>query len=92
VLVQEKANSHNMHPDVIAHTDATNAGNRRTSSEVKVDIISRLQKRQHNLGRMDAMIYFKQNKKIKKCTWLVIFNNDKEGRSAKARQYCTIVR
>jgi hypothetical protein len=33
-----------MHPDVIAHMDATNAGNRRNSSEVKVDIISTQQK------------------------------------------------
>jgi hypothetical protein len=67
-----------MHPDVIAHTDATNAGNRHNLSEVRVGIISMQQKRQRYLGRFDAMIYFEQNKKLKKLTWSVIYDDDKE--------------
>jgi hypothetical protein len=46
---------------------------------VKVDIILTRRRRQHNLGRVDAMIcYFEQNKKIKKLTRPVIFDNNKE--------------
>jgi hypothetical protein len=33
----EKANSHSSHPNVIAHTDATNAGNKHSFSAEKVD-------------------------------------------------------
>ena len=36
-LAREKANSCSSHPDVIAHTNATNAGNKRSFSVVKVD-------------------------------------------------------
>jgi hypothetical protein len=73
-----------MHLDVIAYTDATNAGNRHNLSEVKVDIISTQQKRQHNLGRFDVLVYFEQTKKIMKLKWLVLFDDDKKGGERKS--------
>jgi hypothetical protein len=36
-LAQEKANSCSSHPDVIAHVDTINSGNKRSFSEIKVD-------------------------------------------------------
>ena len=36
VLSREKANSCSLHPDVVAHTNATNAGNKRSFSVMKV--------------------------------------------------------
>ena len=36
-LAREKANSRSSHPDVIAHTNATNAGTKCSFSVVKVD-------------------------------------------------------
>ncbi len=50
-LAWEKANSCLLHPNVIAYTNATNAGNKRSFSVVKVDgaILTR-QKRQRDMG------------------------------------------
>ena len=78
-LAREKANSHSSHPDVIAHTNATNAGNKRSFSVVKVDdAISTRRKRQRDMGRYEAMKYF--DKEVnKKLTWPVIFVNVKAG-------------
>jgi len=67
VLAREKANSRSSHPDVIAHTNATNAGNKRSFSVMKVDdAISTRQKRQHDMGRYETMKYFDKevNKKL----------------------------
>ena len=74
-LAQEKANSRSSHPDVIAHTNATNAGNKRSFSVVKVDdAISKSRKRQRDMRRYETMKYF--DKEVnKKLTWSVIFDN-----------------
>jgi hypothetical protein len=78
-LAREKANSRSSHPDVIAHTNATNAGNKRSFSVVKVDdAISTRRKRQRDMGRYEAMTYF-DSKEDKKLTWSVIFDNVKAG-------------
>ena len=51
-LAREKANSRSSHPNVIAHTSATNAGNKRSFSVMQVeDVISTRQKRQRDMGR-----------------------------------------
>jgi hypothetical protein len=48
---QEKVNFCSSHPDVIAHTDATNARNKRSFFVEKVDdTITKQQKRQHDMG------------------------------------------
>ena len=49
-LAREKANSHNMHPDVTAQTDKINEGNKRNLAEQKTDLVGMLQKRQHDVG------------------------------------------
>ena len=50
-LAREKANSRCEHPDVIAHTNATNGGNKRSFSVVKVDnALSTRRKRQRDMG------------------------------------------
>ena len=78
-LAREKTNSPSSHPDVIAHTNATNAGNKRSFSVVKVDdaILTR-RKRQRDMGRYEAMKYF--DKEVnKKLTWSKIFDDVKAG-------------
>jgi hypothetical protein len=81
-LAQVKANSRNTHPDVIAHTDATNEGNKRNFvSEKEVDVVAMRQKRQRNMGRLEAIQYFDTNKD-KRVTWLApLFNDAKWGGS-----------
>ena len=84
-LAREKANSRNMHPDVIAQTDKINKGSKRnlTLTEQKADLVGvlRKRKRQRDFGRFKAMKYFKQDNN-KRLTWSVpIFNNAKEGAS-----------
>ncbi len=81
-LAREKANSRNTHPDVIAHTDATNEGNKRNFvSEKEVDVVAMRQKRQRNIGRLEAIQYFDANKD-KRLTWLApLFNDAKWGAS-----------
>jgi len=60
-LAREKANSRNMHPDVIAQTDKINKGSKRNLAEQKADLVGVLQKRQHDFGRFEAIKYFKQD-------------------------------
>ncbi len=43
------------------------------------DTVSTRIKRQHDMGRYEAMKYFDKEVKIKKLTWLVIFDNIKAG-------------
>jgi len=64
---------------VIAHTNATNAGNKRSFSVVKVDnAISTRRKRQRDMGRYEAMKYF--DKEVnKKHIWSAIFDDVKAG-------------
>ncbi len=50
-VAQEKASSRSLHPDVIAHTKATNAGNKHSFSVAKIDdSISMRQKKQRDMG------------------------------------------
>jgi hypothetical protein len=49
-LTREKANLHNMHPDVIAQTDKINEGSKRNLAEQKADLVGMLQNRQHDVG------------------------------------------
>ncbi len=58
-VAREKASLCSLHPDVITHTDATNAGNKHSFSVAKIgDSISTRQKKQQDMGRYKAMIYF----------------------------------
>ncbi len=81
-LAREKANSPNTHPDVIAHTDATNEGNKcNFVSEKEVDVVAMHRKKQRNMGRLEAIQYF-DTIKDKRLTWSVpLFNNAKWGAS-----------
>ena len=64
---------------MIAHTNATNAGNKRSFSVVKVDdAISTRQKRQRDMGRYEAMKYLDKEMN-KKLTWSVIFDDVNAG-------------
>ena len=69
---REKASSHSSHPNVIAQTDATNLGNKRSFSVAKVDgtILTR-QKKQRDMGQYKAMQYFEKEGEMNKLTWLV---------------------
>ena len=76
---REKASFRLSHPNVIAHTNATNSGNKQSFSVAKVeDTISTRQKKQCDIGRYEAMQYFEKEGKMNKLTWLVlIFDNIK---------------
>ncbi len=77
VVAQEKVSSCLLHPNVIAHTDAMNTGNKRSFSVGKVDdIILTRQKKQRGMGQYKGMIYFEKEAKMDRLTWLVlIFDN-----------------
>jgi hypothetical protein len=80
-LAREKANSRNMHPDVMAQTDKINEGTKRNLTEQKADVVGMLRKRQRDVGRFEAMKYFKQDDN-KRLTWSApLFNDAKEGAS-----------
>jgi hypothetical protein len=89
---REKASSRSSHPDVITHTDKTNAGNKRSFSVAKIDdAISTRRKKQRDQGRYEAMKYFMKGGETKALTWLeLIFDDAKgggwRGKSATARQ------
>ncbi len=65
---------------MIAHTYATNPGNKHSFSVAKVDdtILKRL-KKQRDMGRYEAMQYFKKKGKMNKLTWLVLIFDDVKG-------------
>ncbi len=67
---------------MIAHTDATNEGNKRNFvSEKEVEVVAIRQKRQRNMGWLEAIQYFDTNKD-KRLTWLMpLFNDAKWGAS-----------
>jgi hypothetical protein len=69
---RKKESSCLLHPNVIAHTDATNLGNKRSFSVAKVDgtILTR-QKKQRDMGQYKAMQYFEKEGEMNKLTWLV---------------------
>ncbi len=76
---REKASSRLLHPNVIAHTNATNSRNKHSFSVAKVDnTILICQKKQRDMGRYKGMQYFEKEGKMNKPTWLVlIFDNIK---------------
>jgi hypothetical protein len=68
-----------MHPDVIAQTDKISKGRKRYLAEQKADLVGMLRKRQRDVGRFEAMEYFKQDNN-KRLTWSApLFNDVKEG-------------
>ena len=58
VHTRKKAQSRNMHPNVIYQTKKINEGNKCNLVELKTDLVRTLQKKQHDIGRYDAMKYF----------------------------------
>jgi len=63
---------------VIAQTDKINEGGKCNLAEKKADLMGMLQKRQRNVGRFEAMKYFKQDNN--RLTFLApLFNDAKEG-------------
>jgi hypothetical protein len=61
---------------VIAHTDATNEGNKRNFvSEKEVDVVAMRRKRRRNMGRLEVIQYF-DTIKDKRLTWLAPLCND----------------
>ena len=58
-LAREKATSRNKQPKVLAQVDATDAGNKRKFlSDKKADVALTRRKRQHDVGRFEAITYF----------------------------------
>ncbi len=77
---REKVSSRLSHPNVIAHTNATNAGNKHSFPVAKVnDTILTRQKKQCDMGQYKAMKYFKTEAKMNKLTWLVLVFDDVKG-------------
>lgn len=75
---REKVHVRDTNADVIAFTNATNAGNKCNFSETKVDNISVIRKRQRDVGRDNAITYFEQMKG-RELTWLSkVFDDAKE--------------
>jgi hypothetical protein len=64
---------------VIAQTDKIDEGNKRNLAEQKADLVGMLRKRQRDVGKFEAMKYFRQDHN-KRLTWLApLFNDAKEG-------------
>ncbi len=80
-LVRAHAHESVTHPDVIAHTNATNAGNNCSFSITKSDdTIVMSHNKQCNVGQFKTMKYFEHEGKMDKHTWSVlIFDNVKGG-------------
>ncbi len=68
-LAREKATSCNMHHNVLAQVDATDAGNNQKLSDKKADVTSAKQKLQRNVGRFQAIKYFIDTKKETLTGW-----------------------
>jgi hypothetical protein len=76
-LVREKATSRNMHPNVLAQVEVTDAGSKLKFSEKKADLILTRQKWQLNEGRFHAIKHFDHTKE-ERLTWAeVLFYNGK---------------
>ena len=76
---REKVHSRNVHPEVIAHLDKTNEGNKRKlEAKKEEDSLALQQKRQRNDGRSEALCYFQLKKEDEKIPlWSVLlFDNE----------------
>ncbi len=74
---QEKATSRNMHPNVLAQVEVTDAGNKQILSEKKADLILTKRKWQRNEGWFQALKYFNHSK-VERLTWAaILFHNGK---------------
>jgi hypothetical protein len=84
---REKASSRSSHPDVITHTDKTNAGNKRSFSVAKIDeAISTRRKKQRDQGRYEAMKYFMKGWETKALTWLELIFDDAKGGGGEGKE------
>ncbi len=73
---REKATSRNMHPNVLAQVDATDARNKQKFlSDKKVDVLSTRQKWQRDVGRFEAIKYFDHTKE-ETLTWMEVLFHD----------------
>ena len=92
VNAHERASSRLSHPDVITHTNKTNAGNMRSFSMAKIDnAISTRRKKQRDQGQYEGMKYFRKGGETKALAWLELIFDDAmgggvRGKSATARQ------
>jgi hypothetical protein len=87
VNAHEKASSCSPHPIVIAHTNATNFGNKQSFSVAKVDnTILTHQKKQCDMGRYQAIQCFEKEGKMNKLTWLVLIFDNVKG-AGKGNEY-----
>jgi hypothetical protein len=64
-----------MHPDIIVQIEKINEGNKQNLAEANTDLVGTLQKRQHDVGRFEAMQYFIQDA-TKRLNWLAPLFND----------------
>ncbi len=64
-----------MHLDVIEQTNKVNEGKKRNLMEFKTDLAGMLRKRQHDVGRYEAMKYFMQDD-VKRLSWVAPLFND----------------
>ncbi len=66
----KRVSSRSTHPAVIAHTNATNAGNKRSFSRTKSDdMIAMSRKMQRNMGQFEEIKYIEQEGEMDKLTW-----------------------
>ncbi len=72
---QEKATSCNMHPNVLAQVEATDAGSKRTLYEKKADPISTKRKWQRDEGRFQVLKHV-DHSKVERLTWAAILFHD----------------
>ena len=79
-IARENVHLHSVHPEVIAHLDKTNEGNKRKFvAKKEEDSLALQQKRQHNDGRSEALCYFQLKKEDEKIpSWSVLlFDNER---------------
>ncbi len=80
MVAREKVTSRSLHPDVIAHTNATNTGNKHSFSVPKInDAILTRQKKQRDMRRYKGMIYVEKEAKMNKLTWFLLIFEDVKG-------------
>jgi hypothetical protein len=80
-VAREKAHSRNVHPEVIAHIELTNEGNKRNLTQKKIDNIATQRKIQRDVGRLAALHFFHEQRKKKEnvLTWSAVVFDDARG-------------